>query len=83
MDGTGSHGEVILATITPEFRDGGNYLLCELVSGGRKWAFGIDWSDTALAMERCGRVLEGHREKARNVTRFVHKAARERPPGHG
>jgi len=62
--------KVILATDVPAFRDGGDFLLCELQSGGRTWAFGIPWHATELAMRRCGAVLDAHREKARNVAVF-------------
>lgn len=62
--------KVILATETPVFSDGGDFLLCELTSGGKSWAFGIPWHATELAMRRCGAVLDAHRERARNVAVF-------------
>lgn len=68
-----TEGSVILATITPTFSDGGDFLLCELQSGGRTWAFGIPWSRTEQAMERCGAVLDVHRAKARGLVSPIRK----------
>lgn len=62
-----TEGTVILATATPVFSDGGDFLLCELKSGGRTWAFGIPWSVTEQAMAGCGAVLDEHRQKGRIV----------------
>jgi hypothetical protein len=67
---------VILATETPVFKGGGDFLLCELTSGGKTWSFGIPWHATECAMRRCGAVLDAHREHARNVEVF-------RKPDHG
>lgn len=61
---------VILATDVPVFRDCGDFLLCELKSGDKTWSFGIPWFATECAMRRCGVVLDGHRERARNVEVF-------------
>jgi hypothetical protein len=65
-----TEGTVVLATETPVFRDGGDFLLCELQSGGRTWSFGIPWGSTEQAMERCGEVLDRHRRQSRNVRAF-------------
>lgn len=70
--------EVVLATETPEFLDGGDHLLCKLTSGGRVFSFGIKWSDTEIAMRRCGAVLDQHRAKARGVVNPF-----RRKPTHG
>jgi hypothetical protein len=73
---------VVLATETPSFRDGGDFLLCDITSGGRVWSFGILWADTERAMHFCGEVLDQHRAKARNVKAFK-RAGNGSPLPHG
>lgn len=70
-----NEGHVILATGAPNFSDGGDFLLCELRSGGETWTFGIKWCDTEQAMEQCGLVLDVHRANARNVALFTGRRA--------
>jgi hypothetical protein len=61
---------IILTTAVPKFTDGGDFMLCELESNGRKWVFGISWGHTELAMPACAGAIEAHRERARNVVEF-------------
>jgi hypothetical protein len=70
---------VVLATETPSFRDGGDFLLCDITSGGRVWTYGIPWCSTEIAMRRCGEVLDAHRAKARGV---VEQIKRKGPSQH-
>lgn len=74
-------GQVILATAVPVFSDGGDFLLCELTSGGKTWAFGIPWHSTELAMHRCGIVLDAHRGKCQVVP--LGKSKKDPPASHG
>jgi hypothetical protein len=71
---------IILTTAVPKFTDGGDFMLCELESNGRKWVFGISWGHTERAMPMCGKALDAHRERARNVVDFKGRRA---SPNHG
>lgn len=61
---------IILTDTVPTFTDGGDFLLCELHSGGKTWKFGISWGCTEAALPACAHALEGHRLRSRNVLEF-------------
>ena len=51
---------ILFVSEVPIFIDAGAYLLCELVSGGKKRAYRIEWKDALVAMGRCGNIVEEH-----------------------
>lgn len=72
--------KIIVVTECPRFSDAGSHQRCDLVSDDKTWSFYIPWHFSQMAMPRCEKVLDAHREEARNVKAFRTKVA---SPDHG